>query len=165
VGKCGEPGEIPPPLGVRAPPDIGLTEMIEYKPLIRQRCCEIDRRRELTRIHQDVVRQTVTRETTHATTKPIVQQKVVGFSLNYVADANESSVGDQRVELAVEVSATQIDPADDAHYEGVFRGELQQPAGFLEALPNLHRNARIHSCGPHLGLGRVGEEIATKWCE
>src|SRR5712664_695828 len=47
---------------------------------------------------------------------------------------------------------TQSEAADDAKNEGIVRGEFQQPARFLQRLPNLDENASLKGIRFHLRL-------------
>src|SRR5438094_4193406 len=137
--------------------------MIEDEAMPREPPHELDRDRKVPRIDEDVVGEAELLQQSDAPPEVGSQQEaVVGLALHDVPHADEPRVIPKTLELRAGLRRAQVDPADDARYEGVALGQVEQPRGLLKAVLRLDGHA-----GREPGLrqerGQIGrQEIALE---
>ena len=96
-----------------------------------------------------------------AAAKVFVEQEIIGFCLHDVPDADELRML-HRLDLLVEITGPQIDPANHAGDEWMPIRERQQPARFLERLPDLDGDASVDAGPLHLAPPVFRHEVALE---
>ena len=98
----------------------------------------------LPRVYQDVVGEPVPLQAAATPRRKVfVEQEIVGFRLDDVADADELRMLHRASSCASRSPRPQIDPANHAGDEWMLVRERQQPARLLEGLPDLNGDAGV----------------------
>jgi hypothetical protein len=127
----------------RAVPDARFPKVIDHEGLMRQTLDQRQRRGQLPRKHQDVVRQTETPELADAPDHVLAREKVVRLRLRDVTHASEPRVSDEGAKRIFHSRRREVHPADDAPDEGVLAREIEQEARLVLRLIGLHRDAPV----------------------
>jgi len=158
----GERAQVRRPRLALAPAHRRLAEVVEHEGLLGETRGELDRGRHLPRVDEEVVDEIVPRELGEPAAEILAQQEVVGLVLSDVAQPDQPRIARRALDLLGSIGRAQVHPSDDTTDPGVFPGELEQPARLREALPRLHRDARIDAVLLEQRLEIRGREVALQ---
>src|SRR6267378_131820 len=117
--------------------------MVQDKALPGKPLYELRSYRKISGVNEDVIGKIEFFQHRNTAQKIWLKQKIIGLALDNVANPDEFWISCERFQLRAQTRGTQVDPAYDSKNEGIVRGEFQQPARFVQRLPNLDENSSL----------------------
>src|SRR5437868_14213711 len=149
------------PYSSRARRDGRLGEVIDNESHVRQSLHQRERGGQLARAHEDVVREASLTDRGDASAHVLFPEPLgIGLVVNLMADPDEllsTRSRLQRADLLRDVRG-EVDPADDARDEVVFRGRRKEFARLVEARSGLHEDRAADAVRGEQRLEVLGAE-------